>query len=86
MRQIILTVGDIVLEEERYNSDIIGGMIYGTNTKTGQIYDRKWHKKHGGKNDRWLIMAECVEALAPKAEEDKDGSELNESIITDTQQ
>lgn len=68
-KRTILTVGDVILEEELYRSDVFGGKIYAINTKTNEVYTEKWLKMHGGKNNRWAVMANCVAAVAPKPEE-----------------
>ena len=65
-KQVILTVGPVVLEEEVYKSDFIGGKIYATNKVTGETYEETWKKLHGGKSNRWSVMANCVSAVAPK--------------------
>lgn len=69
-KRTILTVGDVILEEELYRSDVFGGKIYATNTKTNEVYTEKWIKMHGGKNNRWAVMANCVAAVAPKPDAD----------------
>lgn len=86
-KRTILTVGDVILEEELYKSDVFGGKIYATNTKTNEVYTEKWMKMHGGKNNRWAVMANCVAAVAPKPEENedvKDGIESNECDSTNS--
>lgn len=80
-KRTILTVGDVILEEELYRSDVLGGKIYATNIKTNETYTEVWKKMHGGKNNRWTVMANCVAAVAPKPEENEDktdGVETNE--------
>lgn len=69
-KRTILTVGDVILEEEVYKSDFIGGKIYATNTKTGDVYTETWKKMHGGRTNRWAVMANCVAAVAPQPDAD----------------
>ena len=65
MKQTILTVGDLVLEEEVYKSDVLGGKIYITNTKTGDSCSQIWTKKHGGKSNRISTMTNLITMFAP---------------------
>ena len=45
MKKVILTVGDIILEEEILKSDYFGGRIFATNTQTGEKCNKNWRKK-----------------------------------------
>lgn len=72
MRQLILTVGDITVEEELYKGDFIGGKIIATNKKTSETFTKNWTRNHKGRSNRLAIMTEAISALAPKAKETED--------------
>ena len=79
MRITIMTVGDIVIEDEpARKSGLIGGRIYARNTTTGEEIHKNYRTLHDGRTTKWSLAGELLKQMLPPEEENIEASDAEQ--------